>query len=448
MIARVDPAPPHPWHGLPPPWVTRALLASIVVAYVLELLAFREARPISSLVAMGANLRSLTFGGQLDRLVTANWLHAPSPAWLHTGANALGLFFIGTAMERLLGAGRFFVLYVLSCLGGAFASALFGGSIPSLGASTGVAGLFAAIGYVLVRFRHTLPFRVRGTIIQWVVLLVVHVALWVVFSSMPIDHAGHAGGFIMGAAVTAGMTSQWPPLVRTHRSAGTIRGLAIALAVVVVAGLGVSTTRFFLSAEANERQLGQALLQDPRTHPEQLNNFAWFVVIDGESRPAELRLALNLAERAVELAPEESAFIDTHATTLYRLGRLDEAIDIERAVYEADPKPEYASQLARFLFARVDRDGPPDHALSLRIDGDALIAMTTDGAATRFYAVVIRDHELQGLIAGSLRTDGARRITADWLQDAEAIVAWTAPDPTATSGLSATTMDPTIATYP
>lgn len=52
-----------------------------------------------------------------------------------------------------------------------------------------------------------------------------------------------------------------------------------------------------------------------------LNNYAYFLALEGRDRAR----ALRMSSRAVELEPDNATYLDTHAWVLYGLGRLDEA---------------------------------------------------------------------------------------------------------------------------
>ncbi len=52
-----------------------------------------------------------------------------------------------------------------------------------------------------------------------------------------------------------------------------------------------------------------------------LNNFAYYLSLEGR----QLKRAVKMSARAVELQPSNPTYIDTHAWVLYRLGRLEEA---------------------------------------------------------------------------------------------------------------------------
>jgi len=408
---RARPARPR----LPPARVTRLLLASVAAAFLVQLWVGFE-NPYG-LIRLGANLSALVAEGQWDRLVTANWLHG---GWIHVGVNALGLFFMGTAIERLLGSSRYVIIYLTSCFGGAVASALASPGVPSVGASTGIVGLFASIGYILIVFRGSLPPQMRNSIRSWLLILALNVALWVAFSDIGIDHAGHGGGFAVGVLSTALVTIGWPPFVRRRSREKVTGAVAWILAAVTVAGLAVSTGRFSSGDRSGDAGFARAVLSSPEQDPLSMNYFAWFAVIDPESDAEMLGIALEMAQRGVEgLTGEEPGYeeirrahLDTLATAHYRLGHFDEAVRFEREVYEAEPTPIYGSQLARFLAARLDASGPlitppdtPRVRLSLdqasREGGQDIVLVAPAESPTGFvvYGVVVDGGHVLGLVA-------------------------------------------------
>ena len=92
--------------------------------------------------AMGAKNDVAIFeGGEWWRLLTCGWLHAGILHWL---LNAAGVAALGVGVERAFGWWRTAVIYLLSALAGALASALFLPGVLSVGASGGVFGLIGA----------------------------------------------------------------------------------------------------------------------------------------------------------------------------------------------------------------------------------------------------------------------------------------------------------------
>ena len=87
-----------------------------------------------------------------------------------------------------------------------------------------------------------------------------------------------------------------------------------------------------------------ALAEEP-SDADYLNNLAWFCA----TGDVFLTEALEAAQRAVDLKPDEAYILDTLAETYFRLGRTEEAVStIERAI-ELDPESSYyKDQLERF----------------------------------------------------------------------------------------------------
>jgi rhomboid protease GluP len=326
-----------------------------------------------TVLRLGANSAPLVRAGEIDRLVTASWLHGH---WIHFGINIVGLWFLGSAIERLMGSVRFLAIYLVSCLAGAFASYYFTSTMVSVGASTGLAGLFSALGYVLIRFRRELPAFIRRALRVWFLLLGLNVALGIAFKSLPIDHAGHGGGFVAGIAIAALMSIGWPPM-RDSRTGRLATLPLVAIMVVVVAlGLGASTLRALEPRGHAERIF--TVLEDS-DDPAALNFAAWSIAIAEEADRATLERAAIVSERSLALhrdlvvtGNDERAtwhldrgrYLDTLATVRFRLGDYDAAIALEREALLGPPgspldSRAYESQLARFLDARLTHEDTP-----------------------------------------------------------------------------------------
>lgn len=129
---------------------------------------------------------TLSFG----RLFTYMFVHG---SFNHLFVNMLGLFFIGSTVERTIGSYRFFILYYLSgILGGLGWSLLAPAGSVCVGASGGVMGILGAFGalYPSARLLLWFFFPVRA----WV--LVVVLILWELSETI---HAPRIGGIANAA---------------------------------------------------------------------------------------------------------------------------------------------------------------------------------------------------------------------------------------------------------
>ncbi|WP_051581148.1 rhomboid family intramembrane serine protease [Pseudonocardia acaciae] len=156
--------------------------------------------------------------GQYYRLVTSAFLHEPLPHLTHLMFNMLALWRFGRQVERVLGRGRYLVVYALSAAGGSAVSYAF---LPpqanGIGASGAIFGLFGAL-IVLVR-RAGLPLGEMLTML----------AINLVFSFLAphIDWYAHLGGLVAGAVVTSAMVL---PARARRGTVGAVACLAVACA--------------------------------------------------------------------------------------------------------------------------------------------------------------------------------------------------------------------------
>lgn len=129
---------------------------------------------------------------QRHRLVLTAFLHA---SWYHLGANMFSLWYLGRALERLVGPGRFIFIYLGSAIAGSLVSVYYKrvrrSNVPSVGASASIFGLHAAM--VIMRSRLGYPLHDA-----WQLLLV---NLFMGVLSPGVDNAGHVGGALGGAAL-------------------------------------------------------------------------------------------------------------------------------------------------------------------------------------------------------------------------------------------------------
>ena len=130
--------------------------------------------------------------GEYHRMITSAFLHDPD-FLLHIGFNMYALLAFGSQVERLLGAARYVVLYLVAALGGSVATLFFVNAwIPSIGASGAVFGLFGAY-FVLAR-------TLRADTSQILLLIGINLAIGFAAGGY-INNWAHIGGLVVGAAV-------------------------------------------------------------------------------------------------------------------------------------------------------------------------------------------------------------------------------------------------------
>ena len=402
------------------PRVTHAILISLFVAYGIQIVADDPADPsgLTTLIRLGGNVASLVKEGQFDRLITANFLHAPFSqpgGFMHIGLNALGIWMLGGLMERMLGPARYFVIYVVSAIAGAAASTWGSGAAVSVGASTALLGLFGSLAVAHLVHLRAIPPAVRQPTRWWIVIIGINLVIGLAVPN--IDHWGHGGGLAAGMLTTLLLTYRWPPLDPAPRRERLLRPVAYAFLAVTIAGLGVSGYRAVFGGPADLTVLGRQMLEDPEADAVLLNNHSYMIAINPDATREQLEMALAMAERAHAEQPNDAYIMDTLGQAHWRLGNVDEAVELARRSLGAEPnanlRATYATQLARFLEKRVGESGPitiGDNVPELTVDvRNDVLHVAMDGEPPRTglvaYVVVERGDPLPWLIEVKLGPD-------------------------------------------
>jgi membrane associated rhomboid family serine protease len=341
------------------PLLTATLVTLLAAGYAAQLAGDAVSDPLD-VIRFGGNAPSLVTRGELFRLVTANFLHG---SVLHLYWNAVPFAFVGARLERLLGSAAFGVLLGTGALAGTAASAWAAAGLVSAGSSTLIFTLIAAVLYLNAVAPERLPPGLRFPFPVALLCLIVIVLSTLLVSN--VDHASHAGSFVAGIAATAALARREAGrrLVRARRRG--VAAAALALAGLFAVGLAEGIRHARLPAATSFLAWAEALAGDESARPQVLNEVAWVLATTPDVPDAKLVLAVEAAERALQLEPRSSAIQDTLATAHFRVGNLERAIELEREIAERDGTPFYWSQLARFEWAYAGRWGP------LRLGGEA-----------------------------------------------------------------------------
>src|SRR6476469_9952208 len=171
-----------------PPRVTVTLLL-IAVTTIVSLTAM--------LSSEGPNLyqwlqldKAAVAAGEYWRLWTVTLLHSPSDP-LHLIFNMYALWLSGTVVERWYGSIRFLAFYLACAAAGSTASFVFGGDVPSVGASGAIFGLFGLL-LAAGRVHHPVDRQSNALVRQIGMLILINIGLG--FAIPGIDNAAHLAG--------------------------------------------------------------------------------------------------------------------------------------------------------------------------------------------------------------------------------------------------------------
>jgi len=205
------------------PVVSMVLIGINVVAFVVTALQARSAMDLSTseLYLRGGLIPVEVASGEYWRLLTSAFLHG---SLIHIATNMISLYILGIPLERILGRGRFLLIYLLSLLGSSVSVMVFGATVSlTIGASGAIYGLMGAL---LVTFK-----RLRYDLRQLLIILALNV--YITFQFPGISWQGHLGGLVVGAIVGAAMV--YPPQPsRRNWQWGTAIGVVVVLIGVLV----------------------------------------------------------------------------------------------------------------------------------------------------------------------------------------------------------------------
>ena len=215
--------------GGPPAFVTFGLIALNVLAFFVELAQPSEAALQSFIQAWGVVPREYSAVRDLpptiplpfwSTLVTSMFLHG---GWMHLGGNMLYLWIFGDNLEKVMGAVRFAIFYLVCGLVASFAHIIFGpgSTVPAVGASGAISGVLG--GYLVLFPRNQVRVLTRGGIAH--VPAIVVLGFWIVIQMLNgvgsmattsetgggVAYMAHIGGFAAGLVLVKLMAARQRP---------------------------------------------------------------------------------------------------------------------------------------------------------------------------------------------------------------------------------------------
>jgi len=201
------------------------------------------APPLQALFLLGAkHAPSIIEGGEIWRLVTANFLHG---GLIHLVFNSIALMNLGPLIETAFGWRKMLILYMTTGVAAFLVSTVWNPTsrILSVGASGAIFGL---LGFAIVYGRYRAGPSARALsdqLLRWLMFMLF------LFLIPQIDHAAHIGGLAAGAVIGLFLDPGEP-----KTPAGEM-ALRIATALVLVATIG-SFALMALAYPANLARLG------------------------------------------------------------------------------------------------------------------------------------------------------------------------------------------------
>jgi len=210
--------------GGPPPIITLSLIAINVLVFLVELAQPSQGALQSFIQAWGVVPREYAMARDLpptiplpfwSTLVTSMFLHS---GWMHLGGNMLYLWIFGDNLEKVMGALRFALFYLVCGLAASLAHIAFGAgsNVPAVGASGAISGVLG--GYLVLFPNNRVRILTRGGIAS--VPAIVVLGFWIVIQFINgigslaattetggVAYMAHIGGFVAGLVLVKFMAS-------------------------------------------------------------------------------------------------------------------------------------------------------------------------------------------------------------------------------------------------
>lgn len=252
----------------------------------------------ATLIEFGAKYNPAIMEGEWWRIITSMFLHV---GFLHLFMNMLALFYLGMAVERIYGSGRFLIIYFLAGIAGGVTSFIFNVQVAA-GASGAIFGLFGALLYFGVN--HTkLFFRTMG----WNLLFIIGLNIVIGITIPQIDNGAHMGGLVGGFLASAIVS-----LPRNRK-----RLISLLAGIIYVAGI---SAMWLVGISQQSNSVNPELqLQVSQQYMAEANYQQAYLAADraiGESDSYQAELLFYRAYAAIHLEELEQAITDLEKVTV------------------------------------------------------------------------------------------------------------------------------------
>ena len=211
------------------PYVTYALIAACLLMFTFTGGRGGFGRTDGTvLIGFGSLFPPLVWQGEWWRMASAMFLHG---GLIHIGFNMYVLYSIGPAIERIYGAPRYLMVYLVSGWTGSLASLVWSGS-NSVGASGAIFGLAGA--FLAISLRRRSYFDAFGSQILGFVAINIAIGFSGAFGN--VDNWGHMGGLVGGFLLGNIVPNRLPEFkANSARWAATVAAIVIFAALTPVA---------------------------------------------------------------------------------------------------------------------------------------------------------------------------------------------------------------------
>ena len=167
---------------------------NILVFIIMQFEIYTTGRTVNEiLVSFGAKYNPFIENGEVWRLITCAFLHS---GFIHIGCNMYSLYIIGPQINQIYGTGKYFIIYIISCITSSLLSFLMSPYSISVGASGGIFGLMGALLAFALIERHKIEKRYLSSLLQIIII-----NLFIGLNIKNIDNFGHIGGLLGGILI-------------------------------------------------------------------------------------------------------------------------------------------------------------------------------------------------------------------------------------------------------